>query len=139
MSVRHTNPLKVRIGSLQLGLVASINETSDGISNPQNINYSIRSAVVQNETFPQKTSLCAQLKGLWEITITFCTVRHEDKVKMLSLVDPDSGGGAGPYDVETELLGIKSFWLETVRCVQPNGMDPEYFQWDLTLIENRPK
>jgi hypothetical protein len=136
MSVRHSRPVEVSIGPLLLGQVATINDTSDGLSNPQNISYSIRNNVVQNETFPRKTTLCAQLKSVWEITVTFCTVRTEDKIKVLQICDPNNGGGAGPYSVVTELLGERQFWLESTRVTQPNGMDPDYYQWDLTLVED---
>lgn len=138
MAVQHSNPVHVSIGDLVLGQLATINDTSDGLANPQNITYNIRNLVVQNDTIPQKTTLCAQVRGVWEVNITFCTIRTEDKHKVLKLVDPKVGGGAGPYNVQTELLGIRSFWIESCRCTQPAGMDPQYFNWDITLVQDIP-
>jgi hypothetical protein len=136
MTVRHSHPVNVTIGPLVMGQVATINDTSDGLSNPQGVYYSIRHPVVQNGTFPQETTLCAQTKGVWTVTLRFITVRHEDKIKCLQVFDPENGGGAGPYVVQTEFLGIRNFWIESCRVEQVAGNDPENFSWDVVMVED---
>lgn len=126
----------VLIGNLYMGIPATATNSQDGLANPQQIRYSLRNNVIQNETFPRKTSLCAQIKSLWVVTMTFCTSREEDKDTLLNMIDPDSGGSAGPINVSTPLLGIRSFWIESVNCTQPDGMDPMFFQWDMTFVQN---
>lgn len=131
------NPVQVRIGALILGIPAS-NDSRDGIANPQHIRYSLRHNVVQNETFPRKTTLCAQTKSVWLINISFCTTRGIDQQIIMDMIDPDNTGsvGAGPVTVETQLLGARKFWIESVNCSQPDGMDPLYYQWEFNFVED---
>ena len=129
-------PVRVRVGDLVLGIAATSTDSRDGIANPQQIRYSLRNNVVQNETFPRKTTLCAQIKSVWIINMTFCTTRETDKDIIMNMIDPDSGGSAGPITIQTQLLGIRKFWIESVNCTQPDGMDPMYFQWEFVFVQD---